>query len=108
MAQKIKVLLIDDVDGTDAVETISFGLDGVQYEIDLSEENAAKLRDDMAHWIGHARRSGGRRRTSRSSGGSRSSSDAAKIRTWAREQGYQVSDRGRVPAEIREAYERAH
>src|SRR5690625_8015900 len=51
MAQKVKVLLIDDVDGTDAVETVSFGLDGVQYEIDLNEENAAKLRDDLANWV---------------------------------------------------------
>lgn len=80
----------------------------MQYEIDLNEENAAKLRDDMAHWIGHARRAGGRRRTARPGGGSRSSSDAAKIRAWARENGYQVSDRGRVPAEVREAYERAN
>lgn len=106
MAQKVRVLLIDDVDGTDAVETISFGLDGVTYEIDLNEKNAAKLRDDMAQWTGHARRSGGRKRTGRSAASSGSS--ASKIRAWAREKGYEVSERGRVPAEIREAYEKAH
>lgn len=106
MAQKVKVLLIDDIDGTDAVETVSFGLDGVQYEIDLNQTNAAKLRDDLATWVGHARRAGGRRKTGRT-GGSRSS-DASKIRVWARENGFEVSDRGRVPAEVKEAYERAH
>ncbi|MGC0249275.1 histone-like nucleoid-structuring protein Lsr2 [Pseudactinotalea sp. Z1748] len=106
MAQKVKVLLIDDIDGTDAAETISFGLDGVQYEIDLNETNAARLRDDLATWVGHARRSGGRRKTGRS--GTSRSSDASKIRDWARENGFEVSDRGRVPAEVKEAYERAH
>jgi len=107
MAQKVKVLLIDDIDGTDAVETVTFGLDGVQYEIDLNEKNAGKRRDDLAAWVGHARRSGGRKKTSRA-GSSRSSSDASKIRTWARENGFEVSDRGRVPAEVKEAYEKAH
>lgn len=107
MAQKVKVILIDDVDGTNATETISFGVDGVQYEIDLNDENAKKLRDDFAVWTGHARRSGGRRRAGRPAA-SRSSGDAAKIRAWARENGYQVSDRGRVPAEVREAYQKAH
>lgn len=106
MAQKVRVLLIDDVDGTDAVETVTFGLDGVTYEIDLNEKNAAKLRDDLATWVGHGRRSGGRKKTGRSAAAGGSS--AAKIRTWARENGYQVSDRGRVPAEVREAYEKAN
>lgn len=106
MAQKVKVLLIDDIDGTDAAETISFGLDGVQYEIDLNETNAARLRDDLATWVGHARRSGGRRKTGRS--GASRNSDASKIRDWARANGFEVSDRGRVPAEVKEAYERAH
>ena len=63
MAQRVQVLLVDDIDGGDASETVSFALDGVTYEIDLSESNAAKFRDDLASWIGHARRSGGRRAT---------------------------------------------
>ena len=105
MAQKVNVQLIDDVDGTEAVETLTFGLDGVQYEIDLNEKNAGKLRKAFEPWVGNARRSGGRRRTGR--GAPRSSGEAAKIREWARSQGYEVSDRGRVPAEIREAYAKA-
>ncbi|TDE94245.1 Lsr2 family protein [Occultella glacieicola] len=111
MAQKVRVLLIDDLDGSDAVETVTFALDGVTYEIDLNESNAAGIRESFASWIGHARRSGGRRSTGtarRSSGTSRGASDAGKIREWARENGFQVSDRGRVSAEIREAYAKAH
>lgn len=109
MAQKVKILLIDDTDGTEAVETVTFGLDGVQYEIDLNEANASRLRDDLAPWVGHARRAGGRKRTGRGGGGGASrSGEAAKIRAWARENGYEVSERGRVPAEVRQAYEQAH
>lgn len=106
MAQKVRVLLIDDVDGTDAAETVSFGLDGVQYEIDLSEQHAAQLRDSLATWVGHARRAGGRKKVGRAGGSG--SSDASKIRAWARDNGYDVSSRGRVPADVREAYEKAH
>jgi len=114
MAQKVQVTLIDDVDGAPADETVLFSLDGVNYEIDLTTENAAKLRDALAPWVGHARRAGGRRtpaprRSGRSSGAARSGSgDAAKIREWARENGYTVSDRGRIPAEVTEAYAKAN
>ncbi|SEE92214.1 histone-like nucleoid-structuring protein Lsr2 [Ruania alba] len=109
MAQKVRVLLIDDIDGSDAEETVTFGLDGVTYEIDLNDKNAAKLRDDLAKWVGAGRRSGGRKTTGRRVGGSRSSgSDAQKIREWAKQNGYKVSERGRVSAEIREAYAKAH
>ncbi|WP_159621181.1 histone-like nucleoid-structuring protein Lsr2 [Ruania rhizosphaerae] len=109
MAQKVRVLLIDDIDGSDAEETVTFALDGVTYEIDLNAKNAAKLRDDLAPWVGPARRSGGRKVSGRKAGGSRSGgSDAQKIREWAKANGYQVSDRGRVSAEIREAYAKAH
>ncbi|HLT83508.1 MAG TPA: Lsr2 family protein [Phototrophicaceae bacterium] len=112
MAQKVQVTLIDDVDGALADETVLFSLDGVNYEIDLTAENAAKLRDALAPWVGHARRAGGRRapaarRSGRSSGG-RSSGDASKIREWARENGFTVSDRGRIPAEVTEAYAKAN
>lgn len=108
MAQKVRVLLIDDLDGSDAVETISFAVDGVTYEIDLNEKNAGDLRDAFAPWIGHARRSGGRRSAGRRSSSSARNGDTAAIREWARSNGYEVSDRGRVPAEIREAYTAAN
>ena len=61
MAQKVQVLLVDDIDGSDADETVTFSLDGVSYEIDLTDANAQKLRDDLSTWIGHARRAGGRK-----------------------------------------------
>lgn len=110
MAQKVQVLLVDDVDGSPATETVTFGLDGVSYEVDLNDENATKLRESLAEWIGHARRSGGRRTAGKSSArGTRSSgSDAAKIREWAAANGYTVSERGRISAEIREAYDKAN
>ncbi len=108
MAQKVKVLLIDDLDGSDADETVSFAVDGVSYEIDLSSSNASDLRDAFAKWIGHARKSGGRRAPARRSAGSASGGDTGAIREWARANGYKVSDRGRVSAEIREAYAAAN
>jgi hypothetical protein len=64
MAQRVNVVLVDDIDGSEAAETVTFGLDGVQYEIDLSTDNADKFRDVLAPYVGHARRSGGRRRSS--------------------------------------------
>ncbi|CAA9338463.1 MAG: Histone protein Lsr2 [uncultured Nocardioidaceae bacterium] len=113
------MVLVDDLDGNDATETVGFALDGVEYEIDLSEENAAKLRDSLAVYVGHARRTGGRRRSSSSQGETKSSrsrngsssSDgpsASEIREWARANGHTVPDRGRVSAEVREAYAAAH
>jgi nucleoid-associated protein Lsr2 len=123
MAQKVQVILVDDFDGGEAAETVSFALDGVSYEIDVSEKNATALRDALAPWVGHARRvggrsSGGRARSSSSGGGgggggrSRGSSagrhDLSDVRAWARENGYQVSDRGRVSSEVIAAYEKAH
>jgi hypothetical protein len=110
MAQRVSVLLVDDLDGEPADETVTFGLDGVTYEIDLTSGNAAKLRDDLASWIGHARRSGGRRTAgriaTRTSGGKRRNLSA--IRVWARESGYTVSDRGRISSEVQAAYDKAH
>jgi Lsr2 len=115
MAQRVNVILVDDIDGSEAAETVTFGLDGVQYEIDLSSENADRFRDVIAPYVGHARRSGGRRRSSggsrsngASSSSSRSGASAADIRAWARENGWDVPDRGRVSAEVREAYDAAH
>lgn len=109
MAQKTIVILTDDIDGGEADETVSFSLDGVSYEIDLNAENAAKLRDAFSYWVGHARRQGGRRATGRrrpaGGGGALSRSESAEIREWARANGFKVSDRGRIPAEVREAYD---
>lgn len=107
MAQKIQVLLVDDVDGGEASETVRFGLDGVSYEVDLSAANAAKLRDDLATWIGHGRRTGGRRATGRAAAAAGSNQDLNKVREWGRDNGFKVSDRGRVSRELQDAYEKA-
>jgi len=104
-------MLVDDLDGGAADETVEFGLDGVTYEIDLSAANAAKLREAFAPYVSEARRSGRRRTGGRSRGGSRGSSggvSAAEIREWARANGFKVPDRGRVSAQVRQAYESAH
>jgi hypothetical protein len=105
MAQKVNIVLVDDIDGAEADETVSFALDGKDYEIDLTAANAQKLRDAVAPYVGHARRAAGRsaRRAARNGGAS-----AADIRAWARENGWDVPDRGRVSAEVREAYNAAH
>ncbi|QDP95206.1 Lsr2 family protein [Microlunatus elymi] len=106
MAQRVQIILEDDFDGGEADQTVAFGLDGSDYEIDLSSENAAKLRDALAPWVASARKTGGRRsrRTPRTGSGPGS----AEIRAWAQENGMQVSARGRVSAEVRDAYARAH
>lgn len=107
MAQRIQVVLEDDIDGSVASETVHFALDGVTYEIDLSEENATSLRDAFAPWVGGARRSGGRKTVSRRSSGP-VKANVSDVRTWARDNGYTVNERGRIPASIQEAYDRAH
>ncbi len=102
MAQKIQVLLIDDLDGGDAEGTVRFGLDGVEYEIDLSAEHAEALRRALAPFVGAARRSpAAGRRPAR--GGRRAGAgglDTTEVREWARAQGIEVKDRGRLPAEV--------
>jgi hypothetical protein len=112
MAHKTLVTFEDDIDGTTATETVSFGLDGVVYDIDLSEKNATKLRAVLQRYTNAARRLGGRstrRRSGRRPGTSARPAHAdreqtAAIRAWARENGWQVSDRGRVAAAVVEAY----
>jgi hypothetical protein len=107
MAQRVQVLLIDDIDGGEGAETITFALDGVSYEIDLSSKNAAKLRDAFAVWVGNARKvgRGGASSTARGSRrASRSGNDTASVRAWAKENGYQVSERGRISREVMDAY----
>jgi len=110
MAQKVQVILVDDVDGGEAEESVSFALDGVNYEIDLSTANAARLRDALGQWTGHARKVGGRGsgRSRSAAKSSRGKTDLAEVRSWARKNGYQVSDRGRVSAEVMNAYEKAN
>lgn len=107
MAQRVQILLEDDLDGSEATETVNFSLDGKSYEIDLSAKNSAQLRDDFAKWIGHARTVRGRGRVvpGRSVAGR---TDLNKVREWGRKNGFKVSDRGRVSAEVQEAYARAN
>lgn len=112
MARKVTVTLVDDFDGEAAAdETVEFSIDGVTYEIDLSAGNAEKLRSDLSKWVESARRVGGRRRGQRAGGGrGRASIDreqSAAIREWARSQNLNVSSRGRIPAEVIEAYNAA-
>ncbi|WP_028050643.1 Lsr2 family protein [Cellulomonas sp. URHD0024] len=109
MAQKVQVLLVDDIDGGTADETVTFGLDGVTYEIDLTASHATELRDALAQWVGHARKLGGRTSSKPAARGRRSSSgDAQAIREWAKEHGHQVSERGRISAEVKAAYDASH
>jgi hypothetical protein len=107
MAQKTHIVLEDDLDGSAATETVTFGLDGTSYEIDLNDKHAAKLRDALAPYVGHGRKVGTAPRRGRpaASGGGPS---AREIRDWARDNGYEVPDRGRVSADIRAAYEAAN
>lgn len=109
MAQRVQVILEDDIDGGDATETITFGLDGVTYEIDLNDKNATALRDALAGYVGAGRRVAGRRSSGKSSSPSRSNSnELAKMREWARSNGYDVSDRGRISQKVRDAYAQAN
>ncbi|ALE75755.1 Histone protein Lsr2 [Pseudonocardia sp. Ae168_Ps1] len=110
MAQIKEVRLVDDLSGDAADETIEFGLDGRNYEIDLTDDNAKKLRDVLADYVAAARRAAGpaaRRRGASNAAARRPSVDREQnqaIREWARKRGMKVSDRGRIPAEVLEAY----
>lgn len=127
MAQKVVVELVDDLDGTtsDNISTVTFGLDGAGYEIDLTADNAERLHDALADFVAAARRTGGRRATSRrkrtkeatattattvtalpSSTSNREQTRA--IRYWAQKNGYELGDRGRIPTNIVEAFDAAH
>jgi hypothetical protein len=108
MAQRVEYKLVDDMDGTTAVETVSFSLDGVSYEIDLTAGNAKKLRNDFASWVGHARRAGGRKSSRKAGAAGARRSDLGEVRAWARKNGHEVSDRGRISAGILAAYDKAH
>jgi len=119
VAQKVNVVLVDDIDASQAEETVSFGLDGASYEIDLSDKNAAALRDAFAPYVGAARRAGRtstgpaqrRPRSGRSAGSSDSGvgrQRVQEIREWARAHGHTVSERGRLSGAVIAAYEAAH
>jgi len=108
VAQRTQVILIDDIDGSEAAETISFALDGVNYEMELSAENAEKLREQLSDWIKNARRVSGRLARGRRGSVTRVSSNSSTIREWARANGYTVNERGRLPLEIIEAFEAAN
>jgi Lsr2 len=109
MAQRVNIVLEDDLDGSEADETVTFALDGVSYEIDLSVGNAAGLRDALAPFVGHARRTAGRRAAARTSPArGPAKRDLADVRDWARRNGHKVSDRGRISAEVQAAYDKAH
>ena len=112
MAQKVNIVLVDDLDGSEATESVSFALDGTSYEIDLNDENAAQLREALAGYIGHARKvsAAGRRGARKSAAATTGPSgpSAREIRDWARSHGFDVPDRGRVSAEVREAFDAAN
>lgn len=107
VAQKVQVILTDDLDGGEADESVQFALDGIAYEIDLSQANGEALRETLAPYVEAARRTGGRA-ARHPLGRAAATADLSDLRAWAREQGYQISDRGRVSGEVRAAYEAAH
>jgi hypothetical protein len=105
VAQKVSVLLVDDIDGSAAEETVSFGLDGTRYEIDLNGGHARELREQLERFVKAARKvtgsSGRPARVRRASADDKSK----EVRDWARDQGLEVNDRGRIPAHIVAKYE---
>jgi hypothetical protein len=105
LAQKIQTLFVDDIDGGEAEGTVRFGLDATDYEIDLSVAHGEELHKALEPYIAHARKTGARRgaRSRRST----TAIDTHKVRDWAREQGMQIKERGRVPADIVEKYRQA-
>ncbi|WP_043266800.1 Lsr2 family protein [Streptomyces sp. CT34] len=108
MAQKVVTIYTDDLTGEESSEatTHTFSLDGVQYQIDLAPESYDQLLEAMAPFTKAGRKTGRTRKSPKATAVSRD--DSAAIRAWAKEAGYEVSNRGRVPAEVREAYAKAH
>ncbi|MEY9214758.1 Lsr2 family protein [Thermobifida halotolerans] len=108
MAQKVQVLLVDDLDGGEAEETVSFGIDGSSYEIDLSGDNAARLRAALAPFVEAARKAPSKRNATRGKQRSTPSRErSAEIRAWAKAAGKQVNERGRIPQSIMDEYHAA-
>jgi hypothetical protein len=109
MAQKVEVKLIDDLDQSEATQTVLFGLDGKTYEIDLNDDHTTELREALAPFIGAARKvSGGRVTPVRRIGSTGPARDLNAVRTWARDNGWpELGNRGRVPDEVLKAYDAA-
>lgn len=115
MAQQFLVEMVDDIDGTTAAQTVPFSLDGISYEIDLSEVNAGALRDELARYVAASRRVGGRKvrlavgqsSTGTPTGGPADRERSRQTRAWAIDNGYEISERGRIPADVISAYEQA-
>jgi hypothetical protein len=118
VAQRTILELVDDLDGGKADETVTFALDGVEFEIDLSAGNAAQLRDTLAEFVGHARRTGGRKQrgpvapkstpNGNGNGNGSGKPDTQAVREWARSQGETVAERGRVPQALVIRFQEAH
>jgi hypothetical protein len=111
MAQRTQVILEDDIDGGPADETITFALQGAQYQIDLNSKNAQKLIHALEPFTAAARKTGGRRSSSGAGRSTRDGADRAQLaqmREWGKANGYKVSDRGRVSTELQEAYQQAN
>jgi hypothetical protein len=106
MAQRIVTLLEDDLDGSEASETVTFALDGTSYEIDLNDKNAGKLRDALTKYIAAGRKVG--RSAPRGRKPAAGGTTPAEIRAWATSNGYDVPARGRIPADVRAAFEAAN
>jgi hypothetical protein len=109
MAQKVQTFLIDDIDGSDAEGTARFGLDGEQYEIDLSTEHAKELRAALARYIDAGRKVTGTARRAAQNGRKAPASSISNVdvRTWAKAQGLEVKERGRIPADVVAQYRAA-
>ena len=118
MAQQVNVKFVDDLDGSDAAGTVLFAIDGRAYEIDLSEDNAARLRESLASFVAAARKGGGAAAAGRRAPKMTASSgrrpqpldreQTAAIRAWARQNGHQVSERGRISKTVVDAFQAAH
>src|ERR1700758_4994472 len=108
MAQRIQTLFIDDIDGGDADGTVRFALDGTDYEIDLNAKHTEELRGVLADYVAHARKvSGTARRAPRGRRASADTVNTTKVREWAKENGLDVKERGRVPGDIVAQYQAA-
>ncbi|NXY96042.1 Lsr2 family protein [Streptomyces sp. BR123] len=105
MAQRVVVTLSDDIDGGEAAETVTFGLDGKSYEIDLNPANAGKLRDALAPYVAAGRRQA---RSGKAFKHTSLAPDPAVVRAWARSHDFDVPPRGRIPKRVYEAYHQAH
>jgi hypothetical protein len=113
VAQKITTLFIDDIDGGAAEGTVRFALDGAEYEIDLNAKHSEELRSALGKYVSHARKVGGASRRAgrgaagRAGRGAGSTVNTTEIRNWARENGFDIKDRGRVPADLVAKYQAA-